>query len=135
MITVAGWKVIPAISCAMGFPGGYSGLVPSCQCKTHKRLGFDPWRREWLSTLVFLPGESHGQRSLASYSPQGCKELDTTEVDLACMHEFCYSDSRRYIQPAEQKVLSLPPFPFQLLKWGFPRGLAKNLHAIWEMQV
>ena len=29
--------------------------------------------------LVFLPGESHGQRSLASYSPWGCKELDTRE--------------------------------------------------------
>ena len=30
-------------------------------------------------TLVFLPGEFHGQRSLAGYSPWGCKELDTTE--------------------------------------------------------
>ena len=28
-----------------------------------------PWRRKWLPTLVFLPGESHGQRSLADYSP------------------------------------------------------------------
>ena len=38
-----------------------------------------PWRREWLSTPVFLPGESHGQRSLAGYSPWGHKELDMTE--------------------------------------------------------
>jgi len=38
-----------------------------------------PWRREWQSTPVFLPGEFHGQRSLAGYSPWGCKELDTTE--------------------------------------------------------
>ena len=38
-----------------------------------------PWRREWLPTAVFLPGESHGQRSLVGYSPWGCKELDTTE--------------------------------------------------------
>ena len=30
--------------------------------------------------LVFLPGESQGQRSLAGYSPQGCKESDTTEA-------------------------------------------------------
>ena len=28
---------------------------------------------------VFLPGESHGQRSLAGYGPRGCKESDTTE--------------------------------------------------------
>ena len=38
-----------------------------------------PWRRAWQPTLVFLPGEFHGQRSLAGYSPWGCKESDTTE--------------------------------------------------------
>ena len=38
-----------------------------------------PWRRGWLPTLVFLPGEFHGQRSLAGYSPLGCKELDIAE--------------------------------------------------------
>ena len=37
------------------------------------------WRREWQPTPVFLPGESHGQRSLAGHSPQGQKESDTTE--------------------------------------------------------
>ena len=37
----------------------------------------------WQPTPVFLPGESHGQRSLAGYSPWGCKELDTTEVTAA----------------------------------------------------
>ena len=31
-------------------------------------------------TSIFLPGEPHGQRSLAGYSPQGLKELDTTEL-------------------------------------------------------
>ena len=36
-------------------------------------------RREWLLTPVFLPGELHGQRSLAGYSPQGHKELDRAE--------------------------------------------------------
>ena len=37
------------------------------------------WRREWQSTLVFLPGESHGQRSLAGHSPWGRQESDMTE--------------------------------------------------------
>ena len=37
------------------------------------------WRRKWQSTPVFLPGESHGQRSLVGYSPWGCKESGTTE--------------------------------------------------------
>ena len=39
----------------------------------------DPWRRAWKPAALFLPGESHGQRSLAGYSPWGCKESDTTE--------------------------------------------------------
>ena len=39
----------------------------------------DPWRRKWQPTLVFLPGESHGRRSLVGTSPWHCKELDTIE--------------------------------------------------------
>ena len=52
---------------------------------TCRRQRFDPWivkipwRRKWQPTPVFLPGKSHGQRSLAGNSPRGCKELDTTE--------------------------------------------------------
>jgi len=38
-----------------------------------------PWRRAWQPTPVFLPGESHGQRSLVGYSPWSRKELDMTE--------------------------------------------------------
>ena len=50
------------------------------------RHGFDPWvrkipwRRAEQSTSECLPRESPGQRSLLGYSPQGLKELDTTEV-------------------------------------------------------
>ena len=57
----------------------------SCQCGRPKRPWFDPWveqipwRRAWQPTPVFLPGESHGQRSLVGYSPWGHKELDMTE--------------------------------------------------------
>ena len=53
-------------------------------CLQSRRPGFDPWigtipwRREWLPTPVFLPGKSHGQRSLGGYSPRGCKESDAT---------------------------------------------------------
>ena len=42
-------------------------------------VGKIPWRREWLPTPVFLPGKFHGQRSLMSYSPWGCKELEMNE--------------------------------------------------------
>ena len=62
----------------------HSGKESACQCKRHRRCGFDPWvekipwSRKWQPTPVFLPGKSHGRRSLAGYSPQGHKELDTT---------------------------------------------------------
>ena len=42
-------------------------------------VGKIPWRKIWQPTPVSLPKESHGQRSLAGFSPQGCKESDTTE--------------------------------------------------------
>ena len=72
-----------------GFPGGSVVKNPLCQCRRHRRHGFDPWagkipwRRTWQPTPVFLPGESHGQRSLEGYSPWGHKELDMTEHSTA----------------------------------------------------
>ena len=45
----------------------------------HPWVGKIPWRREWLPTPVFWPGDVHGQRLLTVYSPRGCKELDMTE--------------------------------------------------------
>ena len=54
----------------------------SLQCKRpglNLRVRKIPWRREWLPTLVFLPGEFHGQRSLVGFSPQGHKESHMTE--------------------------------------------------------
>ena len=46
-----------------------------------------PWRRKWQPSPVFLPEESHRQRSLVGHSPQGCKESDTTkETYHACTY-------------------------------------------------
>ena len=58
-----------------GFPGCARGKEPACQCTRHKRCWFDlwvrkiPWRRKWLPTPVFWPGEFHGLES-----PPGLKE-------------------------------------------------------------
>ena len=57
----------------------------NCQCRRHKRHGFDPWvrkipwSRKWQPIPIFLPGKFHGKRNLAGYSQWGCKESDTTE--------------------------------------------------------
>ena len=48
--------------------------LPQIKC-----LIVSTWRRKWQLTTVFLPGEFHGQRSLAGYSPWGHKESGTTE--------------------------------------------------------
>ena len=75
-----------------GPPRWLSGKESACQCRRCRRRGFDPWvvkipwRRKWQPTSVFLPGESHGQRSLMGYRPWGCKESDTTEQ--LSMHLF-----------------------------------------------
>ena len=61
-------------------------------CFFNLSVGFS-WRRKWQPTPVFLPGESHGQRSLAGYSPWGHKESDTTKwlttTHFSKMYLFC----------------------------------------------
>ena len=72
------WGITASFACVcscVDFPGGTNGKEPACQCRRCKRLEFDPevrkipWRRAWQPTPAFLPGESHGQRSLTGYSP------------------------------------------------------------------
>ena len=58
---------------------------------------FAPWRRAQKPTPVFLPGKSHGQRSLADYGPQSCKESDTTEVTFSSIHSL--SCVRLFVTP------------------------------------
>ena len=68
-----------------GIPKWHSGKEPVCQCRRHKRFGFNPWvrkipwRRKWQPAPGFLPGESHGQRNLVSSSPWAHRELAMTE--------------------------------------------------------
>ena len=62
------------------------GLLVKTPCLHFRGLGFNPWvekicwRRVWQPTPVFFPGEPHGRRSLAGYSPWGHKIPDTTEA-------------------------------------------------------
>ena len=66
------------------FPDSSAGKV-CLQCRRRGRFGFDPWvgmilwGRKWQPAPEFLPVESHGQRSLAGYSPWGRRESDTNE--------------------------------------------------------
>ena len=62
----------------LGFPGGSDGKESACNAGD-PWVGKIPWRKEWRATPEFLPGESHGLRSLVGYGPLGRKETN-----------FCY---------------------------------------------
>ena len=59
-------------------------------------VGKIPWTRKWQSTLVFLPGKFHVQRSLAGYGPQGHKESDMTEHTHTHTHTLSTSVASCY---------------------------------------
>jgi len=121
-----------------------------CQHKGEKPgfnpwIGKMPWRREWLPTPVFLPGEFHGQRSLAGYSPWGRKELDMTEwlalslfsdtniifnvynvyhADISCMHAAAAAKSLQSCLTLYDPIDGSPPgspvpgiFQARTLEW------------------
>ena len=116
-------------------------LSSALQCR---RSGFDPWvrkipwRRKWQPSLVFLPGESHGQRSLVGYSPQGGKESNTTEqlhfhftfifthpnlfsnptLDILLWNSSLNPSELRYIVFLRQES-TVAPFTWQAIKLSF----------------
>ena len=65
----------------MGFPRSSVSKQSDCNVGDLGSIpeGKTPWRRKWQPTPVFLPGESHRQRSLAGYGLWGRKESDTAE--------------------------------------------------------
>ena len=68
------------------FPGDTSVKEPACHFRFDLWVGKIPWRRAWEPTPIFLPGESHGQGSLAGYRPLSLKELDMTEATFHACH-------------------------------------------------
>ena len=82
---------LPNVSVLTQLPAGWASQVAlvvknSPANAGDMRHGFSPWigkvprRKAWEPTPVFLPGESHGQRSLIGYSPWGHTESDLTEA-------------------------------------------------------
>ena len=78
--------LIYLLTLGWGLPMLCSGKQSTCQCKRCKRCGSSswvrkiPWIRKWQPATVCLPGKFYGERSLAGYSPWGCKESDMTEL-------------------------------------------------------
>ena len=89
-----------------GLSRWHSGKESAGHCRTCKRCGFDPWvgkipwKKKQQSTTVFLPAESHGQRSLVDYSPWGLRELDTTEH--TCTHTHTHTIENNQISLVQE---------------------------------
>ena len=66
---------------------------------------FTHWRRKWQPTPVFLPGESHGQRSLVGCSPWGHTESDTTEATWQQQHTYTYIQIDTYTNNQTKNTL------------------------------
>ena len=114
------WEVI------WGCPGGSDGKQSACNAGDP---GWIPWawkiswRREWLPTPVFLPGEFHEQRSLAGYSPWSHKESDKTEWLTLTLLQFLelFKDERSWpLSEHWRKLCSLE------LPWGAGRQRAEG---------
>ena len=76
------WKPLLNRRALSGFSGGSAVEKLPANARRprfHPCVQKIPWRRKWQPTPIFLPGKSHGQRSLAGCSPWGCKELDMND--------------------------------------------------------
>ena len=106
-------------TCLSGWLLYSSGKEPACQCRRCRKLWFNPcvrkipWGRKWKPPSVFLPGEFHGQRSLAGYSPRGHKGSDMTEwlnMNTHCILEGNWASdlliTRNYFEWMNESVMS-----------------------------
>ena len=97
-----------------GLPRWQSGKESTLEGRRHRFhlwVGKSPWRRKWQPTPVLLPRKSHGQRSLASYSQWGHKELDT--IEQLSMHTDTHTHVCVYIYFFEPHFGGGP----QILEW------------------
>ena len=101
---------IKRLNMLCGLPTQLSGKESACQGRRFRRHRFNPWvrkipwRRKWQPTPVFLPGESHGQRSLAAYSPWS----QWVGHDLATEHAnmLCRADGISSLSPSLWRMLN-----------------------------
>ena len=113
----------------MGLPRWRSGKESTCQCRRRKRCGLNPcirkmpWRRKWQPTPVFLPGDSHGQRNLAGYSPWGHKESDTTEDSDLDLNIHLYREIAIFMKTMYKTFFAIWNHTFNLLSWKHHKNI------------
>ena len=103
-------------------------------CLQYRRPKFDPWvrkipwGREWQPTLVFLPGDSHGQRSLVGYSPWVCKESDTNEQLPQISNTYLLTEWINIIAKINTRWL------VTVITWHLYASYARDDSESWSLQ-
>ena len=118
---------ITARQASLSITNSWSSLRLTCQLRRHKRHGFDPWvrknpwRRKWQPTPIFLPGESHGERNLAGFSPCCCRVRhdwsDLAHTDSSLIVSWIFIG--RTDAEAEAPIL----WPSDMMSWLVGKGL------------
>ena len=95
------------ISIYRGFPGGSLIKNPTAKAGDVEKI---LWRSKWQTTLVFLPGKSHGQRSLVWYSPWSYKRVrHNLENEQQCLyHSFFYFFNFRHLKMGDRDFTLFP---------------------------
>ena len=116
------------------FSSGSASKESTCPCRRYRRCRFDPWvrrspwSRKWQPILVFLPGESHGQRSPEGYSPWGRKESDMTEW---LTRSFTFIEVRRNQEEAAREMQERDQWGNRKMKrvWHLRNQVKKRLSS------
>ena len=123
------------------FLGGSEGKESACNAGDTSSIpgsGSSPWRREQLLAPVFLPGKSHGRKSLVGYSPWGRKEADTTEMSTHARRtwtgnirdepgESCSAKSKKLLKQNKTHKKAASP---HTQSWRYVKGTQTKLKEI-----
>ena len=91
-------------------------------------VGKIPWRRKWQPTPVFLPGRSHGQRSLVGYSPWSCKEVRYDWMTKQQAKKWILT-----LNTSQRKFISLLNFFFFLLETCWKYFFCSVIFNVWSL--
>ena len=143
------WDLLTTTIWTSRLPRWLTGKESTWQCRSCRRCRFDPcvgktpWRRKWQPTPVFLPEESHGQRSLVCYSSQGPKRVrhdwsngaqrsslgpgngERCVAKSSCYLSWQWADHQTWERPSQtiQPQPGQPPF----------RSPTQSNHKLWEL--
>ena len=113
-----------------GFPSGASGKELACH-RFDPWVGKIPWRRRWQPIPVFLPGESHGQRSLVGYNPWGYRVGRDWALRECIWNLHNRSETSPHHAPKAERTGSPQPHPTSGFHFRTLFPLKSHLHVLF----